>query len=237
MENTHASRLIVLDTETTGLSTKDGNRILEIGCVELIDRRLTGNNFHVYINPQRESEEGALRVHGITSQFLADKPTFLQIAPTFLDYIRGAELIIHNAPFDVGFLNYELVDLLKFAPIESICTIFDTLEDAKKRHPSQRNNLDALCKRYNVDNTHRELHGALLDAQILADVFLAMTGGQFSLMSENENAIQNITASTQNIIRVLGNRAPLPVLRCIDEELQAHEARLDSIKNSLWRTN
>ncbi|MGB4497822.1 MAG: DNA polymerase III subunit epsilon [Methylococcaceae bacterium] len=237
MENTHASRLIVLDTETTGLSTKDGNRILEIGCVELIDRRLTGNNFHVYINPQRESEEGALRVHGITSQFLADKPTFSQIAPTFLDYIRGAELIIHNAPFDVGFLNYELVDLLKFAPIESICTIFDTLEDAKKRHPSQRNNLDALCKRYNVDNTHRELHGALLDAQILADVFLAMTGGQFSLMNENENAIQNITASTQNIIRVLGNRAPLPVLRCIDEELQAHEARLDSIKNSLWRTN
>jgi DNA polymerase-3 subunit epsilon len=237
MENTHASRLIVLDTETTGLSTKDGNRILEIGCVELIDRRLTGNNFHVYINPQRESEEGALRVHGITSQFLADKPTFSQIAPAFLDYIRGAELIIHNAPFDVGFLNYELVDLLKFAPIESICTIFDTLEDAKKRHPSQRNNLDALCKRYNVDNTHRELHGALLDAQILADVFLAMTGGQFSLMNENENAIQNITASTQNIIRVLGNRAPLPVLRCIDEELQAHEARLDSIKNSLWRTN
>jgi DNA polymerase-3 subunit epsilon len=237
MENTHASRLIVLDTETTGLSTKDGNRILEIGCVELIDRRLTGNNFHVYINPQRESEEGALRVHGITSQFLADKPTFSQIAPAFLDYIRGAELIIHNAPFDVGFLNYELVDLLKFAPIESICTIFDTLEDAKKRHPSQRNNLDALCKRYNVDNAHRELHGALLDAQILADVFLAMTGGQFSLMNENENAIQNITASTQNIIRVLGNRAPLPVLRCIDEELQAHEARLDSIKNSLWRTN
>jgi DNA polymerase-3 subunit epsilon len=237
MENTHASRLIVLDTETTGLSTKDKNRILEIGCVELIDRRLTGNNFHVYINPQRESEEGALRVHGITSQFLADKPTFSQIAPAFLDYIRGAELIIHNAPFDVGFLNYELVDLLKFAPIESICTIFDTLEDAKKRHPSQRNNLDALCKRYNVDNTHRELHGALLDAQILADVFLAMTGGQFSLMNENENAIQNITASTQNIIRVLGNRAPLPVLRCIDEELQAHEARLDSIKNSLWRTN
>jgi DNA polymerase-3 subunit epsilon len=236
MENTHASRLIVLDTETTGLSTKDGNRILEIGCVELIDRRLTGNNFHVYINPQRESEEGALRVHGITSQFLADKPTFSQIAPAFLDYIRGAELIIHNAPFDVGFLNYELVDLLKFAPIESICTIFDTLEDAKKRHPSQRNNLDALCKRYNVDNTHRELHGALLDAQILADVFLAMTGGQFSLMNENENAIQNITASTQNIIRVLGNRAPLPVLRCIDEELQVHEARLDSIKNSLWRT-
>jgi DNA polymerase-3 subunit epsilon len=236
MENTHASRLIVLDTETTGLSTKDGNRILEIGCVELIDRRLTGNNFHVYINPQRESEEGALRVHGITSQFLADKPTFSQIAPAFLDYIRGAELIIHNAPFDVGFLNYELVDLLKFAPIESICTIFDTLEDAKKRHPSQRNNLDALCKRYNVDNAHRELHGALLDAQILADVFLAMTGGQFSLMNENENAIQNITASTQNIIRVLGNRAPLPVLRCIDEELQVHEARLDSIKNSLWRT-
>lgn len=235
MEFSHASRLIVLDTETTGLSTKDGNRILEIGCVELIDRRLTGNNFHVYINPQRESEEGALRVHGITSEFLANKPTFSQIVPDFLNYIRGAELIIHNAPFDVGFLNYELVDLLKLAPIESLCTIFDTLEDAKKRFPNQRNNLDALCKRYDVSNTHRELHGALLDAQILAEVFLKMTGGQFSLMNESENNERIITASTQNIVRTLSNRAALPVLRCSEEELQAHEARLDSIKGCLWR--
>jgi DNA polymerase-3 subunit epsilon len=235
MEFTHASRLIVLDTETTGLSTKDGNRILEIGCVELIDRRVTGNNFHVYINPQRESEEGALRVHGITSEFLADKPIFSQIAQPFLDYIHGAELVIHNAPFDVGFLNYELVDLLKLSPIESICTVFDTLADAKKRHPSQRNNLDALCKRYDVNNTHRELHGALLDAQILADVFLKMTGGQFSLMNESENAAQIVTASTQNIVRTLSNRTALPILRCSEEELQTHEARLDSIKECLWR--
>lgn len=235
MDSTHASRLIVLDTETTGLSTKDGNRILEIGCVELIDRRLTGNNFHVYINPERDSEEGALRVHGITTEFLADKPIFSEIAQTFLNYIRGAELIIHNAPFDVGFLNYELVDLLKLPPLESICTIFDTLADAKKRFPSQRNNLDALCKRYDVNNTHRELHGALLDAQILADVFLKMTGGQFSLMNESENAAQNIIASTQNIVRKLANRSPLPILRCTEEELQAHEARLDSIKECVWR--
>jgi DNA polymerase-3 subunit epsilon len=235
MESIHASRLIVLDTETTGLSTKDGNRILEIGCVELIDRRLTGNNFHVYINPQRESEDGALRVHGITTEFLANKPTFSQIVSDFLNYIRGAELIIHNAPFDVGFLNYELVDLLKLAPLESICTIFDTLADAKTRFPNQRNNLDALCKRYDVNNTHRELHGALLDAQILAEVFLKMTGGQFSLMNESENAAQILTASTQNIVRKLSNRAALPILRCSEEELQAHEARLDSIKSSLWR--
>ncbi len=237
MENTHANRLIVLDTETTGLSTKDGNRILEIGCVELIDRRLTGNNFHIYINPQRDSEEGALRVHGITTEFLADKPLFSQIAQTFIDYIRGAELIIHNAPFDVGFLNYELVDLLNFPPIESICTVFDTLADAKKRHPSQRNNLDALCKRYNVDNAHRELHGALLDAQILADVFLAMTGGQFSLMNENIIAETNATNSNEIVIRTLGNRAPLPILRCTEEELQTHEARLATIKECLWLSN
>lgn len=237
MENNHASRLIVLDTETTGLSTKEGNRILEIGCVELIDRRLTGNNFHVYINPQRDSEEGALRVHGITTAFLADKPIFSQIAQTFLNYIHGAELIIHNAPFDVGFLNYELAVLLNLPTIESLCTVFDTLADAKQRHPSQRNNLDALCKRYSVDNTHRELHGALLDAQILAEVFLAMTGGQFSLMNESENAEKMATASTQNIVRTLGNRAPLPILRCTDYELQEHESRLDSIKDCLWRTN
>jgi DNA polymerase-3 subunit epsilon len=237
MEKTHASRLIVLDTETTGLSTKDGNRILEIGCVELVDRRLTGNNFHVYINPQRDSEEGALRVHGITSEFLADKPTFSQIAKTFIDYIQGSELIIHNAPFDVGFLNYELVDLLNLSPIESLCTVFDTLADAKKRHPAQRNNLDALCKRYNVDNAHRELHGALLDAQILADVFLAMTGGQFSLMNENSTAEKDEAAANQIIVRTLGNRAALPILRCTDDELQEHEARLDSIKSCLWRTN
>ncbi len=198
---------------------------------------MTGNNFHVYINPQRDSEEGALRVHGITTEFLSDKPTFSQIAQTFIDYIQGSELIIHNAPFDVGFLDYELADLLKLPPIGNFCTVFDTLADAKKRHPAQRNNLDALCKRYNVDNAHRELHGALLDAQILADVFLAMTGGQFSLMNESENADKIMTASTQNIIRTLANRPPLPILHCTEDELNAHNERLASIKNCLWLEN
>ncbi|MEI7796809.1 MAG: DNA polymerase III subunit epsilon [Methylococcaceae bacterium] len=187
-EHTHASRLIVLDTETTGLNPKDGNRIVEIGCVELIDRRLTGNNFHVYLNPERDSEECALRVHGLTTEFLSTKPKFDSIANAFIDYIQGSELIIHNAPFDVGFLNYELARLPNGLTIETCSTVFDTLADAKKRHPAQRNNLDALCKRYGVDNSNRELHGALLDAQILAEVFLMMTGGQFSLMNESRAA-------------------------------------------------
>jgi DNA polymerase-3 subunit epsilon len=235
MEHTHASRLIVLDTETTGLSTSDGNRIVEIGCVELIDRRLTGNNFHVYINPERDSEEGALRVHGLTSQFLSNKPKFAEIATAFIDYIQGSELIIHNAPFDVGFLNYELARLPNGQTIETYSSVFDTLADAKKRHPAQRNNLDALCKRYNVDNSHRDLHGALLDAQILADVFLAMTGGQFSLMNERHAAESNVNVSTEVIVRTLENRPPLLILCCNEEELQAHEARLDSIKECVWR--
>lgn len=234
MESTHASRLVVLDTETTGLNTSDGNRIIEIGCVELIDRRLTGNNFHVYINPQRESEEGALRVHGLTSEFLSTKPVFAQIVSAFLDYIQGAELIIHNAPFDLGFLNYELQLLKHQKTIEDYCPIFDTLVDAKKRYPAQRNNLDALCKRLGIDNSHRDLHGALLDAQILAEVFLKMTGGQFSLMNESHTDTA-LTVNNQNIIRVLADRAPLFVLRCTQEELQAHEARLDTIKECLWR--
>jgi DNA polymerase III subunit epsilon len=236
MESKHASRLIVLDTETTGLNTSDGNRIIEIGCVELIERRLTGNNFHIYINPQRESEEGALRVHGLTSEFLSTKPVFADIANEFLNYIQGSELVIHNAPFDLGFLNYELKRLQHSKKIEDYCAVFDTLVDAKNRFPNQRNNLDALCKRYDVNNSHRELHGALLDAQILAEVFLKMTGGQFSLMNESDNATQIITASTQNIVRTLSNRAALLVLHCNEEEQQAHEARLDSIKNCLWRT-
>lgn len=234
MESTHASRLIVLDTETTGLNTSDGNRIIEIGCVELIDRRLTGNNFHVYINPERESEEGALRVHGLTTEFLSTKPLFAQIINQFLNYIQGAELIIHNAPFDLGFLNYELQRLKHQKTIEEYCLIFDTLADAKKRYPAQRNNLDALCKRLGIDNSHRDLHGALLDAQILAEVFLKMTGGQFSLMDESHSDTAMVV-NHQNIIRVLADRARLPVLHCTQEELQTHETRLDSIKECLWR--
>lgn len=239
MKTLHANRLIVLDTETTGLSTKDGNRIIEIGCVELLDRRLTGNNFHVYLNPERDSEPGALQVHGLTREFLANKPKFQDIAQDFIAYVRGSELIIHNAPFDVGFLDYELAKLPNTQSIERYCTVFDTLADAKIRFPGQRNNLDALCRRYDVDNTHRELHGALLDAQILADVFLRMTGGQFSLMTDSneDNAIANHQQNV-SITRTLADRPPLLIIRCDDEEENAHNARLESIQKAssqcLW---
>lgn len=239
MKTLHPNRLIVLDTETTGLSTKDGNRIIEIGCVELLDRRLTGNNFHVYINPERDSEPGALQVHGLTREFLANKPKFQDIAQDFIAYVRGSELIIHNAPFDVGFLDYELAKLPNTQSIERYCTVFDTLADAKIRFPGQRNNLDALCRRYDVDNTHRELHGALLDAQILADVFLRMTGGQFSLMTDSneDNAIANHQQNV-SITRTLADRPPLLIIRCDDEEENAHNARLESIQKAssqcLW---
>ncbi len=180
-------RQIVLDTETTGLSPEDGHRIIEIGCVELLNRRLTGNRFHTYINPQRTIDQGAVDVHGLDNRFLADKPLFGQIAADFLAFVEGTELIIHNAPFDVGFINAELRRLdADWLPsdkraIGDYCGIHDTLAQAKKKHPGQRNSLDALCKRYSVKNSHRELHGALLDAEILADVYLAMTGGRIRL--------------------------------------------------------
>lgn len=239
MKTQHPPRLIVLDTETTGLSTKDGNRIIEIGCVELLDRRLTGNNFHVYINPERDSEPGALQVHGLTRDFLATKPKFKDVAQAFIDYIQGSELIIHNAPFDVGFLDYELAKLPNTQAINAYCTVFDTLADAKLRFPGQRNNLDALCKRYDVDNTHRELHGALLDAQILADVFLRMTGGQFSLMDEDSDTRSiAVQQQTMPLTRTLAQRQPLLVIHCDENEENAHNARLESIQKAsgqcLW---
>ena len=172
-------RQIVLDTETTGLEVRQGHRIIEIGCVELINRRLTGNNFHMYLNPEREVEEGALAVHGLSDQFLSDKPLFSEIVEQFLAYVSGAELVIHNAAFDVGFLDAELQRLEYATPaIGEICAVHDTLAQARKLFPGQRNDLDSLCKRYAVNNEQRELHGALLDAEILADVYLAMTGGQ-----------------------------------------------------------
>src|SRR5690606_3445463 len=172
-------RQIILDTETTGLEPAEGHRIIEIGCVEMVSRRLTGNNFHRYLQPDREIDSAAIEVHGITNEFLADKPRFSDVVQEFLAFVKGAELIIHNAAFDVGFINHELRKVNPaLGKIEDHCTILDTLIMARKMHPGQRNSLDALCKRYEIDNSHRELHGALLDAEILGDVYLAMTGGQ-----------------------------------------------------------
>ncbi len=230
-------RQIVLDTETTGLEPSQGHRIIEIGCVELMNRRLTGNNLHIYINPEREIDAGALEVHGITNEFLADKPVFAEIAKTFLDFVEGAELIIHNAPFDIGFLDHELQDLNRgFNSMASYCTILDTLAMARKKHPGQKNSLDALCKRYFVDNSQRELHGALLDAEILADVYLIMTGGQSSFSLGHDSGSEGVGAG--KIRRLAKDRKPLKVIQASKDEVQAHLARLESIKKEsgqkLW---
>ncbi len=220
-------RQIVLDTETTGINPKEGHKIIEIGCVELINRRLTQNRFHVYLNPDREIDAGAIEVHGITNEFLQDKPRFADIVEDFMAYTAGAELIIHNAPFDVGFLNHEL-SLLENGTlsVESNSTVFDTLAYARKKHPGARNSLDALCKRYGIDNSHRELHGALLDAEILADVYLIMTGGQASLLDEGE---QTEAKTEQQIVRISSDRPELKVIRCSEEELASHQQRLEKI--------
>ncbi|HFE37122.1 MAG TPA: DNA polymerase III subunit epsilon [Gammaproteobacteria bacterium] len=222
-------RQIVLDTETTGLEPRQGHRIIEIGAVEIINRRLTGNHYHQYIQPDRESDEGALAVHGITSEFLSDKPRFADIAQAFIDYIRGAELIIHNAPFDVGFLNHELNMLgPQWGKIEAICEITDSLLMARKMRPGQKNNLDALCRYYGINNAHRELHGALLDSEILADVYLAMTGGQVSLSLGGEASSTNHSAPEQ-IKRLDSNRGKLVVQYATEAELEAHKNRLKAI--------
>lgn len=234
-------RQIVLDTETTGLEPSEGHRIIEIGCVELVERRLTGNNFHQYLQPDREIDTGAIEVHGITNEFLEDKPRFSDVMEDFVRYIDGAELVIHNAPFDVGFINHELA-LCKYGrQVEDLCAVLDTLSMARKMHPGQKNNLDALCKRYDIDNTHRELHGALLDAEILSDVYLAMTGGQVSLLlgaSKNEH---EAGGGGQAIRRLPGDRRPLPVIRAGAAEEAAHAARLEAIAEAcggqpVWRT-
>ncbi len=224
-------RQIVLDTETTGLDPKDGHRIIEIGCVELLHRRLTGNTFHCYINPEREIDKGAQAVHGISNALLADKPVFKAIVQEFLDYINGAELIIHNAPFDVGFLNHEFkLCRQRLKKVTDYCGVFDTLSFARKQHPGQRNSLDALCKRYQIDNSHRELHGALLDAKILAQVYLAMTGGQASLFVEDvvaESPSQKeaaIKASSVNL------SAPVTIIKATPDENEKHELYLKQLK-------
>lgn len=195
-------RQVVLDTETTGIGHEYGHRVIEIGCVELIDRKVTGKHYHVYINPQREVDEGAFRVHGISNEFLQDKPLFENIVSEFLQFVGGAELIIHNAAFDVGFLNSELGHVKWKKKLEEYCDVVDTLTLAREKHPGQRNSLDALCKRYDIDNSNRQLHGALLDAEILAFVYLAMTGGQSSLFTEVESVSNTSKASHQEIVRL-----------------------------------
>ena len=223
-------RQIVLDTETTGLEPRLGHRIIEIGCVEVIDRHATGNRYHQYINPEREIDEGAQEVHGISTAFLADKPLFKDIAEDFLNFIRGAQLVIHNAPFDVGFLDHELNQLnQQNNHMEKICTVLDTLVLARKMHPGQKNNLDALCKRYDIDNSQRDLHGALLDAEILADTYLAMTGGQtmLSLGGQSEQGDNNFEVSKPRIVAV--DTSALKITQASDKEITAHNERLNSI--------
>jgi DNA polymerase-3 subunit epsilon len=226
-------RQIILDTETTGLEPADGHRIIEIGCVELIDRRLSGNHFHSYLNPERDIEDGALEVHGISREFLNDKPVFADVVEDLIEFIGGAELIIHNAPFDVGFLDWELSLLGREDRMADHAAVLDTLELARDLHPGQRNSLDALCRRYEVDNSARTLHGALLDAEILADVYLAMTGGQSDLGLSFEAPADHDTASIE-----LQERPPVQVLIPSDEEIAAHEARLQAIREKsghcLW---
>jgi len=231
-------RQIVLDTETTGLNPRSGDRIIEVGCVELINRRLTGNNFHRYVNPERDSEEGALAVHGLTTEFLSDKPKFANIAAELCDYIGGAEVIIHNAPFDIGFLDAEFKRLNVPRFNDHVDNVIDTLVQAKEMHPGKRNSLDALCDRYGISNAHRALHGALLDAELLAEVYLAMTRGQNSLTMELDPADNEAGGADGAPLAAM---ADIIVLAATAEELMQHVAtlaRLDKdVKGScIWHT-
>jgi DNA polymerase III subunit epsilon len=223
-------RQIILDTETTGLSWEKGNRVVEIGCVELLERRRSGNVFQCYINPEREMEVGAQEVTGLTREFLADKPKFASIVHEFLDYVRGAELIIHNAAFDVGFLNYELSLLGEaYGKITDHCKVLDSLQMARERYPGQRNSLDALCKRLSVDNEHRKLHGALLDAELLTDVYLALTSGQGDLSFASAGASASTSRAVDSNISSV-NLGALSVRRADEQELQAHQKRLEGLQ-------
>ncbi len=233
-------RQIVLDTETTGLSTADGHRIIEIGCIELVDRRITGRDYHRYLNPDRDIDEGAERVHGISIEDLEGQPRFPDIAGELLDFLAGAELVIHNAEFDVGFLEHELRLMGHASPsITAHASVLDTLGLARKMHPGQRNNLDALCKRYEVDASNRDLHGALIDADLLARVYLAMTGGQAALsLDVAEAAVEATTVATTVTARPEGLK--LVLSEPSDDERAAHEAMLDILETSgacIWRTD
>jgi len=219
-------RQIILDTETTGLEPEDGHRVIEIGCVELIDRRLSGRHFHQYLNPERDIEDGALEVHGISREFLLDKPVFADVVEELLEFVEGAELIIHNAPFDVGFLDAELALLGRPDCVTDHARVLDTLELARDLHPGQRNSLDALCKRYEVDDSSRSLHGALLDAELLADVYLAMTGGQSDLGLSFDAPVAAHPESGPNLP---AERPPLQLLLPSEAEIRAHDQRLHAI--------
>ena len=230
-------RQIVLDTETTGLSPLQGHRIIEIGCIELINRRPTGREYHRFVNPERDIDEGAERVHGISRGELEGHPRFAEIADELLEFIRGAELVIHNADFDVGFLEHEL-DLMKHLQplISQHAQVLDTLTLAREMHPGQRNSLDALCKRYSVDSSRREVHGALIDAELLANVYLAMTGGQTALLLEPEVAEDGFAEALNDVVR--REDLSLKVIRASAEELAAHQAflqRMQEAGSCLWR--
>jgi DNA polymerase-3 subunit epsilon len=231
-------RQVVLDTETTGLEVEQQHRVIEIGCVELHNRRLTGRTYHQYLNPERDIDEGAQQVHGLTRAGLAKEPTFAQVHPEFLEFVRDAELIIHNAPFDVAFLDAELARAASAHKIADVCRVLDTLALARQMHPGQRNNLDALCKRYSVDNSHRDYHGALLDARILAEVYLAMTGGQAKLTLSAESDLGAVQARRTAPARLDGMR--IVVIKAGEAEMAAHEhvlALLDKASGgrTVWR--
>ena len=220
------SRQIILDTETTGLDVTRNHKIIEIGCIELIDRKFTGNKFHMYLNPMREIDQGANSVHGITNEFLQDKPLFGDVKKDLIEFIDGSELVIHNAPFDIGFLEYEFKRAKQKVDISSICKIFDTLVFARKLHPGQKNSLDALCKRYGVDNSSRDFHGALLDARILGDVYLLMTGGQTSFdLAKNIENKKEISSERKNNSKSL-------VFRANEEELREHNKLCGKIEEA-----
>lgn len=237
-------RQIVLDTETTGIDHKDGHRLIEIGAVEMVNRRLTGRTYHQFINPQREIEEEAISIHGITNERVAEEPLFAEVADAFWAFIEGAELVIHNAPFDVGFIDHELAMLNgarsepQLGPVAEHCRILDTLQLARDKHPGQRNNLDALCKRYEIDNGHRVLHGALLDAEILAEVYLAMTGGQTALLLDASMTAEGGRRAGIQRRPVTVAEGALSVSTPSDPELAAHRQKLAQIREKagecLW---
>lgn len=232
-------RQVVLDTETTGLDPYKGHRIIEIGCVELIDRKRTGNELHQYLQPDRKIDAGAIEVHGITNEFLQDKPKFEDIVDDFLAYIKDSQLIIHNAPFDVGFINNEL-DLTgrDLGQTTQYCEVIDSLVMARRMRPGQKNSLDALCRHFNIDNSQRDFHGALLDAELLAEVYLALTGGQSALFQESDSGH---ASRAEKIVRKLDSKRPLlPIIRATDEESLLHEAWLDELDSEsdgkcVWR--